>query len=74
MARHKRKDDDSLGMTVARGLSTLALSKRFSLAEGGDVQATFAALVRTVELVNDLEKRVEALEREKSARPKLKVA
>jgi hypothetical protein len=47
---------------------------RFNLNEASDVQATFAALVRAVEAVSDLEKRVQALEREKSGRPKLKVA
>lgn len=67
----KRKNE-SLGMTVARGLSTLAYGKRFDLHEASDVQATFAALVRAVETVNALEKRVQALEREKSARPRLK--
>ena len=32
--------NDEPGMTVAQGLATLALGRRFSLAEGGDVRET----------------------------------
>ena len=75
MAKRKIKDTDDLGMIVARGLSTLAYGKRFGLNEAHDVQETFAAIVRAVDLANDLEKRVQTLEREtKTTRPKLKVA
>jgi hypothetical protein len=41
-------------MMIARGLSTLAHGRRFSLSEADDVQQTFAALVRAVELVDEL--------------------
>jgi hypothetical protein len=75
MAKRRTKDEDSIGMQVARGLSTLAVGMKFNLAEAGDVQSAFAEIVRVIELGNELEQRVAALEREKAAtRPKLRAA
>ena len=59
----KRRNDEP-GMTVAKGLATLALGRRFSLAEGGDVRETFAEIVKVVQASRDHEQRIKALEAE----------
>ncbi len=68
----KRDEEDSIGMQVSLGLSTLAAGMRFNLAEAGNVQTALVEIVRAIELVSELEKRVAALERQKAAAPKLK--
>lgn len=75
MAKKKNTDDNL--MVIARGLSILALGKRFSLAEGGDVQEAFAEIVRTVGASRDHEQRIKTLEAQiarLTVKPKLKVA
>ena len=69
-----KKRNDEPGMTVARGLSTLALGKRFSLAEGGDVRETFALIVAAVQASGDHERRIKALEAEIARLSRLRVA
>lgn len=70
----KRKEKDGIGRTVALGLCTLAYGMRFNLAEADDVQKTFAALVRAVEKVEQLEQRVAELETKAVPKATLKVA
>ena len=73
MAKKQQADDDAM-MVLARGLSTLAASMRFSLGEASDVERCFSEIVRAVEATRDIAAKIESLESEIAQLKRLRVA